>query len=359
MGAGRTLPLPPLALRERVGATTFPDSPVHERQVRRADWWRPDPAESWLCQGAFLVDVLRNQLPAGVTFSGARVLDFGCGAGRVLRHLVDEVGEGELHGVDIDRPSIEWLQANASPPLNVATCDERPGLPYPDDHFDVVYALSVFTHIVADWTGWLLELRRVLSPDGVLLATVIGRRDGGRARPRPDRARGPGDARSRARQRMGQRRPDHGPRPYWVAERWGRAFEIVSHAPRVTGEPWPHDVVVARPPPAPRCQDDLLATGADGAAGGRARSGQLRTRARRRALGRSSRNDALVARSTRPPGWRGLEARASSGSRSSPRRYGELKRERAAIALRASARHEARSGPHGASRDSLRWRGRR
>ncbi len=79
--------------------------------------------------GRFVTQIMRDQLPAGFALRGARVLDFGCGAGRLLRHVIEDVGEdGELHGVDIDRPSIEWLQANASPPLHVATCGELPSL---------------------------------------------------------------------------------------------------------------------------------------------------------------------------------------------------------------------------------------
>ena len=118
----------------------------------------PTPRRPWLRQGKFVARTLTDQLPANVSLSGARVLDFGCGAGRVLRHLIEDVGDdGELHGVDIDRPSIDWLQANASPPLHAATCGELPSLPYPDEHFDLVYAMSVFTHLTEHWAGWLLQ----------------------------------------------------------------------------------------------------------------------------------------------------------------------------------------------------------
>ncbi|MFQ5732454.1 MAG: class I SAM-dependent methyltransferase, partial [Planctomycetaceae bacterium] len=52
----------------------------------------------------------------------------------------------------------------------------RPPLPFDDDAFDVVSTTSVFTHLdEIDQFLWLGELRRVLKPGGVLLASVHGR----------------------------------------------------------------------------------------------------------------------------------------------------------------------------------------
>ena len=48
-------------------------------------------------------------------------------------------------------------------------------LPFPNKHFDVVYSISVFTHLDEHMQDqWLSELRRVLKMDGVLLFTVHG-----------------------------------------------------------------------------------------------------------------------------------------------------------------------------------------
>lgn len=215
------LPLPPFALRQRVGGSTS-DIATVERRLRQAAWWDPDPAEAWLRQGRYLADILREHLPDDVSLRGARVLDFGCGAGRVLRHFADEVGDdGELHGVDIDRPSIDWLREHASPPFHVACVDEAPRLPHADGSLDVVYAFSVFTHLVEHWAGWLLELRRVLTPGGVLIASLIGRRTGAELRlSMPDV-----DAPAMYVAGLGNAWDDGGPvtvhDPAWIAERWG------------------------------------------------------------------------------------------------------------------------------------------
>lgn len=270
-----TLPLPPFDLRQRVGAVTFRD-PGIEAEVRRAAWWDPDPAVAWLRQGAHLAQLIERALLEDRPLRGARVLDFGCGAGRVLRHLVEPVGpDGVLAGVDIDAPSIAWLQAHAAAELSVTCCGEEPELAYADASFDIVYAFSVFTHLSAHWAGWLLELRRVLSPDGVLFATCIGRRTAEElSLPAPPTS-APGMFVHAIQNGWDHGGPVTVHDPAWLAERWGRAFDIVAHTPRATGAPWPHDIVVARPRPGPVTVGDLLAPGADGIAEGQARAAQL------------------------------------------------------------------------------------
>ncbi len=80
----------------------------------------------------------------------------------------------ELWGCDIDHSSVEWLRANLSPPLTVVPCNEEPPLDLPAAQFDLIYAISVFTHLTEHWSAWLLEMQRLLKPDGLLLATFHG-----------------------------------------------------------------------------------------------------------------------------------------------------------------------------------------
>ena len=70
---------------------------------------------------------VRTSLPR--PFAGDRFLDFGCGSGQVLRHLLPEAAEAEVWGCDIDAATIDWLQANLSPPLHVFVNGEAPPLP--------------------------------------------------------------------------------------------------------------------------------------------------------------------------------------------------------------------------------------
>ncbi len=107
-----------------------------------------------------------------------RALDFGCGAGRVLRHFNDGAQHSEISGCDIDEPSIAWARERLAPPFHPFAVAEVPGLPQPDEYFDVAWALSVFTHLTDHWAGWLLELHRVLRPSGYLIATFMGENSG-------------------------------------------------------------------------------------------------------------------------------------------------------------------------------------
>lgn len=103
-----------------------------------------------------------------------RILDFGCSSGRVLRHFYHESEKKNwsLYGVDIQARPIQWMRENFPKSFCVYTGSTIPKLPFPDNHFDVIYGFSVFTHIKFHWDTWLLELRRVLKPGGLLIQTI-------------------------------------------------------------------------------------------------------------------------------------------------------------------------------------------
>ena len=100
------------------------------------------------------------------------ILDFGCGCGRTLMWLVERHPATTFYGTDVDGESIQWCQEK----LNSAEFKQNrplPPLEYPDKMFDLVYAVSVFTHLSEEFQlPWLDELKRILKPNGVLLATV-------------------------------------------------------------------------------------------------------------------------------------------------------------------------------------------
>jgi SAM-dependent methyltransferase len=102
-----------------------------------------------------------------------RVLDFGCGCGRLARWWPERDGL-ELHGCDYNPELVEWCQANL--PFMVARVSGlEPPLPYPREGFDLIYALSVFTHLPEPMQRtWVAELRTALRPGGLLFFTVSG-----------------------------------------------------------------------------------------------------------------------------------------------------------------------------------------
>jgi cyclopropane fatty-acyl-phospholipid synthase-like methyltransferase len=69
----------------------------------------------------------------------------------------------------------------------------------PDGYFDLVYAISVFTHITHEWSAWLLELHRILKPEGLLLATFCGPEPWGKSVSSPPDENGARDVCAKAR----------------------------------------------------------------------------------------------------------------------------------------------------------------
>jgi SAM-dependent methyltransferase len=101
-----------------------------------------------------------------------KVLDWGCGCGRVTQHLMRSLGSKKIYGVDIDGDNINWCLANLSS-LNFARCELTPPLPYADNTFGYIIGTSIFTHIHEGLqAGWLDELRRILAPGGLAALTV-------------------------------------------------------------------------------------------------------------------------------------------------------------------------------------------
>jgi SAM-dependent methyltransferase len=100
------------------------------------------------------------------------ILDFGCGCGRVIRHLRHL--PARLHGCDSNPVALEWCADNLPFAEFALNALESP-LDYDRDTFDVVYALSVFTHLPARLqTHWTAELCRVLRPGGLLVMSLHG-----------------------------------------------------------------------------------------------------------------------------------------------------------------------------------------
>jgi SAM-dependent methyltransferase len=106
---------------------------------------------------------------------GERVLDFGCGVGR-LSNALAELGP-RVVGVDIAASMVEHARRLARYPDQISFIhyDGRT-LPFPDDAFDSAVSLMVLQHArPVGQLGCLLELQRVLRPGGVLLLQIPSR----------------------------------------------------------------------------------------------------------------------------------------------------------------------------------------
>jgi SAM-dependent methyltransferase len=110
------------------------------------------------------------------------VVDWGVGCGRVVRHLLERLQPAAARsqtiiGVDIDEVNVKWCQenlSNLSPGVqfNVLSLD---GFQLPSDSVDLLYGISIFTHLSEyDQHKWLSEIRRVLKPGAIAILTVNG-----------------------------------------------------------------------------------------------------------------------------------------------------------------------------------------
>jgi SAM-dependent methyltransferase len=188
---------------------------------------------------------IESMLPEGWSFEGKTVLDFGCGTGRTLASFAAEATRAEFIGCDIHAESIAWAKQSLSPPFEFLVCPETPPLDQPSGRFDLVYAMSVFTHITDHWSGWLAELHRVLRADGIAVISVLGP------------AMAPQIIGREWDSRIGMAAVDlhkdwsvGGPSvllsEWWIREHWGRAFEILRFRPYdPAGGAW-HDLVTLR-----------------------------------------------------------------------------------------------------------------
>jgi SAM-dependent methyltransferase len=120
-----------------------------------------------------------------------RVLDVGCGIGRLARALTGYLSvDGAYAGLDVNADGIEWCRRRYAhfPQFSFVHADVRNArfnpagagaavayeFPFDDGSFDVAVLVSVLTHLTADAAlHYLGQVRRVLAPGGRMLATFF------------------------------------------------------------------------------------------------------------------------------------------------------------------------------------------
>lgn len=123
--------------------------------------------------GPIAADVAATAVP------GARVLEVGCGPGRLAIRLAREHGL-EVTGLDLDPAMIERARANAAAPRDGGgpepsfVVGDVASLPFADDSFDLVVS-TLSMHHWADPAAGLAEIGRVLRPDGRALVWDLRR----------------------------------------------------------------------------------------------------------------------------------------------------------------------------------------
>jgi SAM-dependent methyltransferase len=108
-----------------------------------------------------LLDVCRRHLGDP---HGLEVLDLGCGVGLTDQYLAPALGG--LWGVDVSAECVA-AAARRNPGVHYQAY-EGDKLPYPDNRFDVVFAICVMHHVKpAAWRRFTDEMRRVTRPGGI------------------------------------------------------------------------------------------------------------------------------------------------------------------------------------------------
>jgi len=122
----------------------------------------------------------------------SRLLDIGCGPGRLAVGVAAEVGEiASYTGLDVFLPAVEWCLRNLKPRypwldfIHMDLANERYNptgraidgevrLPVESASADVINLYSVFSHMTyGDVVAYLAEIRRVLSVDGRVFLTAF------------------------------------------------------------------------------------------------------------------------------------------------------------------------------------------
>lgn len=103
----------------------------------------------------------------------ARILDFGCGHGRVLRHLAQRWRKAEVVAADVDEDAVRFCAEQlGATPLVVSPRAAPPAL-LPS--YELIWAGSVFSHLAPEvWAGRLRTLLACLAPGGQLVLTTHG-----------------------------------------------------------------------------------------------------------------------------------------------------------------------------------------
>ncbi len=102
------------------------------------------------------------------------MLDWGCGCGRLTPLIKNIAKIPNIYGCDIDKDAINWCKGYFKNE-HFENISAYPPTRYQDNQFDLILSYSVLTHLTKDvQLDWLKEIKRILAPGGLFIATVHG-----------------------------------------------------------------------------------------------------------------------------------------------------------------------------------------
>jgi len=148
----------PLPTPERIGRVYGADNPAVYVQVGYSNYRR-------------IRNLIVSMLPADLDH--LCILDWGCGCAGVGRYFISEP-QFSYAGCDIDGDNIDWCK-RTFPNAEFQPVAQLPPTNFPDSQFDVIFGISVFTHLNEENQFlWLSELNRLIRPGGLVLVSVHG-----------------------------------------------------------------------------------------------------------------------------------------------------------------------------------------
>ncbi len=99
---------------------------------------------------------------------GSRIMEGGCGRGQNV-YILKKQGFDAI-GIDYAKKTVDKIN-NCMPELNVEFGDVRK-LPFDNNSFDGYWSLGVIEHFYEGYNDIMMEMHRVLKPNGILLMTV-------------------------------------------------------------------------------------------------------------------------------------------------------------------------------------------
>jgi SAM-dependent methyltransferase len=133
---------------------------------------------SYLRVGASVASRIAGLLAErGVGLDRRHVLDFACGPGRVAAPLKALAPSCRLSGSDIDPEAIAWAREHLADVGSFTVNRASPPTQYADASFDIIYTISLFSHLDEEpQLAWLSELARIAKPGAAIVATLHGER---------------------------------------------------------------------------------------------------------------------------------------------------------------------------------------
>jgi len=103
-----------------------------------------------------------------------RILDLGAGTGMFTRALMKRYRKADVVALDIAQPMLHCVKQRAGWLRKPGcVCGDSETLPFADDSFDFIFS-NLMLQWCTDLEATFIELRRVLSPGGLLMFTTFG-----------------------------------------------------------------------------------------------------------------------------------------------------------------------------------------